>query len=157
MTFDASSFLNQTVEGAMSTRLSPVPEGEYMARIGTEENSVEVESVQGKKDPTKTFIRLTLQWEILDDNLKQTLGRETIRVRDQFLLDVDPVTGLLSTDKEKNVALGRRREALGLNDGTFNLGQLRGAGPVMIQVKHTPNEKDPESPYAEVYRVAKLG
>ena len=152
--FDAEAFLNQTVDGPMATYLPPPPEGEYLARIGGEQDDVKIDSVQGKKDPTKTFVRLTLMWDIIDEQLKAALGREKIRVRDGFLLDTE--NGQLKHGPEDNTALGSRRDAVGLNDGTFNINMLRGAGPAMIRLSHRADPSDPQRKYAEVSRVAPL-
>lgn len=157
MTFDASAFLNQTVEGPMATNIAPPPEGEYLARVGAEEDDVKVEAFPGKKDPSKTFYRVTLVWDIIDEALKAKLERDTIRVRDQFFLDVDSTTGVIKTGPDDNVALGQRREALNMNDGTaFALGSLRGKGPAIIRIKHRADENDPQRKYAEIARVVRM-
>ena len=152
--FDVNAFLDQTVEGPMPTRIAPIPEGEYRARVGGELDDVRVEVVNGKKDPTKQYIRLILMWDNIDENLRAHLGRDKIRVRDQFLIDVDQTTGLLKTGKEDNVSLGMRRQALGLNEGTFSLSMFRNAGPAIIKVTQRADGDNPEIKYAEVSRVA---
>lgn len=152
--FDIDAFMNQTVEGPMATYVQPVPEGEYLARVGSEANDVKVEGIQGKKDPTKTYVRLTLFWDIIDEALKATLGRDKIRVRDQFLLDTED--GQIKTGPEDNVSLGQRRAGVGLNDGNFAIGMLRGAGPAMIRITHRADGNDPTRKYAEVSRVAPM-
>lgn len=152
--FDANAFLNQTVDGPMATYLPPPPEGEYLARIGSEPDDVKIDSVPGKKDPSKTYVRLTLMWDIIDEALKATLGRDRIRVRDGFLLDTE--NGQLKSGPDDNTALGSRREAVGLNDGTFNISMLRGAGPAMIRLSHRADPNDPQRKYTEVSRVASL-
>ena len=157
MSFDPAAFMSQTVEGPMATSLPPVPEGEYLARIGDGQDDVKVESIQGKKDPTRTYIRLTLMWDVIDENLKAALGRDKIRVRDQFLIDVDQTTGLLKSGPEDNVSLGQRREALGMNDGAFSIARFRGAGPAIIRVSQRSDANDPSRKYSEVARVVKVG
>lgn len=156
MTFDAEAFLSQSVDGPMSTSLPVVPEGEYRASIGLEADDVKIESVQGKKDPTKTFVRLTLLWKIRNEPINSEMERETLTVRDQFLLDIDEASGQLSTKEGRNVSLGQRRQALGLNDGAFALSNFRGAGPALIRVTHRSNPNDPSIKYAEVSRVVAL-
>lgn len=155
MTFDAEAFLSQSVSGPMSTSLPIVPEGEYRASVGMEADDVKIEMIQGRKDPTKTYPRLTLFWKITGESVNQDLGRDSITVRDQFLLDTDS-SGQLDTAEGRNVSLGQRRAALGLNDGPFALANFRGAGPALIRVTHRSNPNDPSVKYAEVSRVVAL-
>jgi hypothetical protein len=155
MTFNAEDFLSQSVSGPMSTSLPVVPEGEYRATIGMEADDVKIELIQGKKDPTKTYPRLTLLWKITGEGVNQDLARDTITVRDQFLLDTNDA-GQLDTGEGRNVSLGVRRAALGLNDGPFALSNFRGAGPALIRVTHRSNPNDPSIKYAEVARVVAL-
>ena len=145
MSFDAEAFMNATTDTPMATALPVIPEGEYLARVGGEPDDVKLNSIQGKKDPTKTYVQLTLMWDVIDEAVKSALGRNSIKVRDQFFVDFD--NGTLATGPDKNISLGSRRAALGLNDGAFNLNQLRGAGPAMIRVTHTTNNG---STYANV-------
>lgn len=158
MTFDASALLNQAVEGPMATYVAPPPEGEFMARVDDGEDAVKIDQFPGKKDPSKTYTRITLIWDIIDENLKAAMERDKITVRDQFFLDLDPITGQLKAGKEDNVALGQRREALNLNgSGSFSLANLRGAGPCMVKITHRADDRDPQRKYAEIARVVKLG
>lgn len=155
MTFNAEDFLSQSVSGPMSTSLPVVPEGEYRASIGMEADDVKIEMIQGRKDPTKTYPRLTLLWKITNETVNEDLQRQSITVRDQFLLDTDS-NGLLDTAEGRNVSLGQRRQALGLNDGAFALSNFRGAGPALIRVTHRSNPNDPSVKYAEVSRVVAI-
>lgn len=155
MTFNAEDFLSQSVEGANATRREAVPEGEYQAFIGNEADDVSVVMIQGRKDPTKTYPRLTLLWKITGQPINEQMGREVITVRDQFFIDTDE-NGTILTKPDTNVALGARREALGLNDGPFAFSQLRGAGPALLRVTHRSDERDPTVKYAEVSRVVAL-
>ena len=157
MTFDINALMNQSVDGEMATYLPPISEGEALARVGIGDDDVKVESVPGRKDPTKSYLKLTLMWDIIDDAYLALQGRDAARVRDQFFIDVDPATGMLSTDKEKNTALGQRRAALGMNSGSFALSMLRGAGPAMLRIAHRSDANDPERKYAEVRRVVAAG
>jgi hypothetical protein len=156
--FDAASFMEQTYDDANATNFTPVPEGEYQARIGTEENDVSVAAFQGTKDPTKTYIRLTLMWEIIDEALKAQMDRDTVRVRDQFILDIDESTGGLAFGADKNVALGQRREALGLNDPgqPFSFAMFRGAGPAIIRITQRSDKDNPDRKYNDVKSVTAM-
>jgi hypothetical protein len=155
--FNAESFLEQTTGAAMATSMTVCPEGEYLARIGDEPDAVTATSIQGKKDPTKTYVQVTVLWEILDENLKATLKRTSIKVRDRFFVDIDPVTKLLAVGPDVNVTLGARREALGLNsDAPFSIGMMRGKGPAMVKVVNTTDERDKTRKYAEIARATRL-
>lgn len=154
--FDPEALLNVQTDYIMPTFLPPVPEGEYSARIGDGPDDVTVESFKGKKDPTKTYYQATLQWYILDEGVKQQLGRESVRVRQRFFIDLDPATGAFLEGQDKNVALGAAREAVGLNQGAFSLAMFKGQGPALIRVTQRADEKDPKIKYAEVSRVVKL-
>ena len=91
-------------------------------------------------------------------DMVKLLQRDKIRVRDQFFLDIDPITGQLKNGPEDNVSLGQRREALGLNGvGAFSPSMLRGAGPAMVKIVHRPDDRDPTRKYAEIGRCARLG
>lgn len=153
MQFNAEDFLNQTTEAAMQDKWTEVPEGEYLASIGDGPNDLSVESIQGKKDPSKSYPRLTLFYSIIDEVLKKKLGKESIRVRQQFLLDMDD-TGRLAFGVDQNVRLGQIRAATGLNTPgqAFSLGMLKGRGPVRIKVKQ--RTADDGQKYSEVTAVA---
>lgn len=156
MTFNADEFLSQTTDAAMQDKMVLVPEGEFIAAIGDGPNDLNAETFQGTKDPTKTFVRLTIFWNILDEQVKKTLGRESVRVRQQFILDMED--GRLGTGPDQNVRLGAIRTALGLNSPgmAFSIGMLRGKGPARVKVKHRPDEKDNSIKYAEVTRVSPM-
>jgi hypothetical protein len=153
--FDLDAFMSTTIDSPMATYNPPAPEGEVLARVGDAQDDLKVESIQGKKDPTKTYVKITMMWDVIDEAYKLAAGRDKIRVRDSFLLDTE--NGQLKTGPEANVALGSRRAALGLNDGSFNINMLRGAGPAMIRISHRADPNDNSRKYAEVSRVAPLG
>ncbi len=155
MLFNAEDFLNQTTEAAMQDKWTEVPEGEYAASIGDGPNDVTVEGIQGKKDTSKTYPRLTIYYSIIDEVLKQKLGKESIRVRQQFLLDMDD-TGRLAFGVDRNVRLGQVRAATGLNNPgmAFSLGMLKGKGPVRVKVKQ--RTADDGQKYSEVTAVAPM-
>lgn len=136
----------------MQDKWTEVPEGEYLAAIGDGPNDLQVESIQGKKDPTKSYPRLTLFYYIIDEALKAKLQKESIRVRQQFLLDMEE--GRLAFGTDQNVRLGQIRGALGLNapGQAFSLAMLRGRGPVLVKVKQRLG--DDGTKYSEVTAVA---
>lgn len=158
MAIDLSALMTQTVDGPMSTNITPVPEGDYVARIDDSPEWLVLEEFEGKKESTKgkTFVRGTLYWLILDEGLKASMKRDVIRVRDPGFLDFRP-DGSLDNGQDKNVWLGQRRAAFNLNDGQFQISMLKGLGPALIKVKQRADEKNPENKFSEVTRVAPLG
>lgn len=152
MTFDVESFLNQTTTEANSTKLEPVPEGEYVGII----SKVSARQWQNKTDPSKSGVTLDVTWDVDDGALKEKLGRDKITVRQGVMLDLSD-TGGLDTGKGKNVGLGRLREAVGLNDPgrPFAFAMLTGK-PAKIAVKHRIDPNDAEKVYDEVRGVAKI-
>ena len=143
--FDPNNFLNDQVEGAMSTSQAPIPEGEYLAVIDSGDKGVAV------RQTAKGQTILDILWEIQDGNLAEALGRQTVTVRQSIFLDVTP-SGTLDRSKGRNVALGKLRAALNQNDPTrpWSLGNLKGSGPAKIRVTQRPNQDDPDVIYNDV-------
>lgn len=122
MQFDADVFMQTAVTGASSTRVEQPDPGEYTAQV----DKLDFDSFQGKKDPTKTYNKLSVTWEITDESVKATLGRDKVTVRQDMFLDLTE-SGSLDMGKGKNVSLGRLREAVGQNDPS------RPWSPTMLQ------------------------
>lgn len=145
-TFDAEMFLSQSVDGGMSTQVEPCPIGEYTAFI----EDLEVKQFQGKKDPSKVFTTMKVKWAIDDQGVKDTLGRDKVTVPQDIFLDM--TANGLDHSRGRNVTLGRLREALGQNQGTWMLSMLKG-GVAKVKVEH---EIVNNEPFARVTGVAKL-
>ena len=109
MTFDPVTFLNQTYDEVLDTKIIPCPVGEYPAIA----EKVEVKP-WAARDGSSSGLKVEIVWDIQDENAKQLTGRDPVRVRQQQMLDLTD-TGQLDFSKGKNVGLGRIREALGLN------------------------------------------
>ena len=152
MTFDADSFLNSAVSGANSTKVVPCPIGEYPAVI----DKISARQWQSK-DGTKTGVALDVSWSVEDDTAKATTGRDIVNVRQGIMLDLTP-DGAVDTAEGKNVALGRLRAAVGLNDPSveFAFNQLPGR-MAKVKVSQRPDDRDPEIVYAQVDAVTALG
>lgn len=151
--FDPNTFLSQEIVGASETKYTPIPIGEYQSFI----DDVKTEMV---KDNTGAEVPvLILTHAILSEELKKTLGLEKPTVQDRIFLDVDDKTGALLFGANKNVRLGRVREACGLNDPKkkFNFNMLRGCGPLKIMVDHRFSEKNgvKDGPFANITRITK--
>lgn len=148
--FDPSQFLEQQTSEANDTKLVPIPVGEYTAIV----EKVEARQWRKKDDPSVSGVALDNIWEIDDAALKQLLGRDKITVKQGIMLDLTE-TGGLDMGKGKNVALGKLREAVGLNTPgmPFAPSMLVGRA-AKIRVEH---RIDGENIYSEVKAVTKLG
>lgn len=147
--FNPEAFLTQQETGALSTKFEPVPDGEYPAMIGADENSVKARTTASGR------AILDVTWEINDPDLASRLGKDRITIRQSVFLDLTP-QGTLDRAKGKNVQLGRLRDALGQNDPSrpWSPLNLRGAGPAKIRV--TSRSGDDDTIYNDVKGVAKM-
>ena len=148
-TFDLDTFMSTTVEGANETKYTPIPEADYTAFI---EDCAprQVETKNG--DATVLDVTYKL---VNVEQLQQDMGMEELSVRDSIFLDVEP-SGAIAFGKNKNVRLGRLREAVKQNDPkkAWSPMMLKGAGPVLIKVTQKPDTNDPTIVYNRVSKVA---
>lgn len=141
-TFDPNVFLSQEIKGSNEVKYTPVPKGEYKAFI----DDLNMDEYDEKPI-------LVVTYALMDEELKTTLGLEKPTVQDRIFLDME--NGQLAFGANKNVRLGRLREAVGQNNGkSWQFNQLRGAGPVKLLIDHRPGKNDGEV-FANVTRVAK--
>jgi hypothetical protein len=122
MSFDPNAFLNQQFDEANDTKLVPCPTGEYLAVA----DKVEVKQ-WASKDGSSSGLKVEILWDIQDENVKALLGRDSVKVPQQQMLDLTD-TGQLDFGTGKNVGLGRIREALDLNTAgePFAFGMIQG-------------------------------
>jgi hypothetical protein len=161
--FDANAFMQQHVDGPLATEFTLVPPGEYLASIDDfEPDAVEQIDFEYKRGPRAgqpgTMTKLTLPFVINDEKLKAEMERDKVVITKQMILDIED-NGSLAKGKNKNVDLGRIRDALGQNeDDTWSILKLRGAGPVMVRVVHVDFERRDGSKgkRAEIDRVVKI-
>ena len=148
-TFDAAVFEQMVIDQANETKTTPVPVGDYEAMI----DKVRVKSVKlSKGDRAGTEVPiLEVTFHIDDDKVAEQLNRDKVLSRMDIWLDVEG--GALAVGPNKNVRLGRLREAVGMNKPgkSFSFMQLEGAGPVKVQVNHRTVNEDV---YDEVVGVA---
>lgn len=151
--FDPASFLNQTVEGSNDTMAVPIPVGEYQAMI----SKVEPRQWKKKDDPSVSGVALDILWDVQDDGVKQALGRDKLIAKQGVMLDLTDDGQGLDMGKGKNIALGRLREATGLNDASqpFAFSMLLGR-PAKVKIVHRSDPKDASIIYSEVGGVTKL-
>ena len=156
--FDPQAFLNSSVDQPLAEKYEIIPAGDYPAMIDTFDIDSAFENRSGVSAKGNAYdmnifnIPLVLQ----DEELKKKLGRDKVVVRAQCILDIDPNTGQLSTAPGRNVLLGQIRGAVGQNQPGIPFANLAGAGPLMVQIRHRMNPKDPERPFVEVSRAASL-
>ncbi len=148
-TFDPSSFLDVNIQEANSTESTPCPEGEYTAV--SQEPVVRQWTSQ---DGTKSGVAIDLNWEVdatSYPSIKEATGRDKVFVKQGIMLDLNS-NGGIETGKGANVALGRLRQALGLNKPgeSFSFRQL-GGRVAKISVKHRIQG---DATYADVKGVA---
>jgi hypothetical protein len=152
--FNPDQFVQDTIDGQMSTTIELIPAGEYDA-ILTEVGKARRISGTSSSGNEYDFAAIDLFFEINDPVLSEKIGRSTLRVKYGLNLDLDPTTGKLDVRKGKNVALGRLREAAGQNKlgQPWSFNNLLHTGPYVIVVDHVPNKNNPEVIYEQVKRV----
>ncbi|MFQ5742011.1 MAG: hypothetical protein ACE5HV_00300 [Acidobacteriota bacterium] len=140
-TFDADTFMATEVEGAFETKYTPIPTANYTATI----DSVLVRAAGDG-------VVLDVTCLIHDEELAAKLGLERITVRAGIWLDLDPRTGALLFGPNRNIKLGRLREAVGQNGPKpWSFKMLEGAGPLLIAVV-----PDKSGDYNDIKSYAKL-
>jgi hypothetical protein len=141
-TFNADTFLGMETDAPMETHFQPVPEGEYNAMIDT----VVAKEVNDSPVLDVTYI-------LLDEDLKKSMNMDRVSVRQSLFIDVES-DGRIALGPNKNVKLGKLRDALDQNSGTWTPRMLIGAGPLTVKTKNTPDKNDPENVYSNVVRTA---
>lgn len=142
--FDPDQFSQMPIEGANDTVVIPPDEGEYPAIIDKYEFRTIEKTGQLVMDVT---------WSIDDAGQKEKTGREKLTVRQGIFIDRLP-NGSLDMGTGKNVALGRLREALGMNvpGQAFMFSMLPGQAARV----RTKNRKDGDDVFTDVKGVTRL-
>ena len=139
--FNPEEFMQQTVDKPLETEFKLCPAGEYEAAIDdfTAEaiESIDFEYKRGPKaGQPGQMVKFSCPFVINNEGVKAELNREKVVVTKQVILDMDE-NGQLDWGTNKNIELGRIRQAVGQNvEGPWSIGKLRGAGPVMVKVTH---------------------
>lgn len=146
--FDAQSFLSSALTAPSATRRDPLPAGETYGQITKQE------MVTGEKDG-QAWYKLNVTIAIQDQDFLQRASREKASITYGLMLDVTDA-GTLAMGPNKNVGLGRLREATNTNQPGKSLQDMVGQY-VRVQIGHRPDKNDPEVVYDDVKAVAKFG
>ena len=148
--FDPDTFMHQEIESSNETIFTPIAEGDYTVMV----DGLDAKSIV-TKNGLATVLKVTLL--LIDEEVLATIDMDKPTVPLDLFLDLDE-SGSLAMGNNKNVQLGRLREAVGQNiEGTpWAPSQLLGAGPLMAKVGHRWNKETGEGPYAEVKKVTAL-
>lgn len=149
--FDPTALMNENLE-ANATRRDPLPIGETVAQI-SEISFSNGTSGPNSKNPGKPWTRLDLKLEITDpEYLSQVSGQpEKVVTNLGIMLEMD--NGQIAVGPNKNVRLGRLREAAGVNGKPLSMlaGQF-----LRIQIGQKPHPTDPEVVLDEVTGYTKV-
>lgn len=146
--FDPDSFMNETTTESNDTSMAPIPPGEYSAQI----EKVEGRVVNGK-DGERAVLDVT--YSILDEEVKTSLGRTVLTVRQTVWLDLNS-NGKIDAGKGKNIGLGKLRTAAGLNDPGKPFAPPMLVGQVVkVSTGLRADRNDPSIQYADVKSVGK--
>lgn len=150
-TFDPESFLNQESEGAIDTKIIPIPMGDWPAQI----DGIKAREIQSSKTGD-TYLVMDVLWNVMDDKVKEETGMEKPICRQSIFVDLTE-EGAIDMSKGKNRQLGLLREAVKQNkDGKpWNPMKLMGS-TATIKVEHSFDEKDPENIFSNVVKVGAL-
>ncbi len=156
MAFDPNAFM-QAAADPMPTQMEVIREGEFPFVMDGDNKMLipkNLKGVSAKTGNAYDFWQIELVALCQDEGEKQRLGRQKLPVRMRINLDLDPNNGSLVVGTNKNVALGKLREALGQNKPGWSPSALLNAGPFIGKVAHT-NGSD-GSTYADIVRVTKI-
>lgn len=141
-TFNPDSFLATETDEATESKYLPIPEGDYQALI---------DDVSAREAKDSQILDIT--YEILDEEVKKLMDMDKVTVRQTIFLDIE--NGVLALGGNKNVKLGKLREALKQNTAgkPWSPLMMKGQGPVLVKIVQTPDKDDPEVIYSNVSRV----
>lgn len=152
-TFDPTSLLDTEYSDDLNTRLTPVPEGEYYAKL----SKIDVRAISAKDGRP---LRIADVYFIIDDEEVRNstqLKEPQARLRPSVFLDLNP-DGTLQTKEQNpnaNVKLGKLKEALGFKPGRkWSLRMMEGQY-CFVKVRQRTDENDIEVVYSDVVAVSK--
>lgn len=133
--FDPVSLLNENI-AANATKSDPLPIGETTGQI------TEISFSEGvSKKTNQPWNRLDAKIEITDPEYLSGYPGAPEKVVRSLGIMIDMANGAIATGPNKNIRLGRLRDATGTNGKPLNMmiGQY-----IRIQIGHKPNPNDPD-------------
>lgn len=111
--FNPETFMGTTTEQAGDTTYTPPPAKEYERM---QVMKVEGRQITSKKTATfgQTYTMIEVTWELLDDDARKVTANDHPTARQSIFVDT-LASGALDFGKNKNVPLGRLRDAVGQN------------------------------------------
>jgi hypothetical protein len=151
--FDEEAFMSQTTDQEGSTKVIPLPRGDYLATIEA------IKPRPWKSEKTgKSGLSVDVTYAIIDDGnlLEAQIGRPP-KTTQGYFCDLIEGTSQLDFSTGKNVQINRIRDACGQNIAgqAWNLGMLRGAGPISLVIVQDPDKDDPKTIYNRVKAVGR--
>lgn len=146
--FDADAFMNSVTTEDNATRLPLCPPGEYPGQITKVEFKQGV--IKNGERIGEAWYQLALAVETSDPAALDGLDLPKRTVRGSIMLDLTP-TGGIATGDGRNVALGRLREAVGLNQKgePFSPNMLVGRACRFV-VGHRVDDRDASKVYEDI-------
>lgn len=145
-TFDLDQFTSSPV-GAMETDFERIPEGDWRFMIDTNPEMLQPKEIkgEGEKGPYH-FFNLELTCVCQDESVKAKMQRDRVTAVMRVRLDLDLTAAeagklVFEEGKNKNVALGQLRAALGQNTPGWSPKMLLGAGPFLGKVTHQKTDR----------------
>jgi len=137
--FDPVAFMNEQLpENATAT--IPLPEGEVLAQV------TKIDLKTGEKDG-KEWARLDALLEITDPDYLGDYPKKDGKVTRTFGIMLELENGSIATGPNRNVRLGKFREACGVNGKPLSalVGQM-----VMVAIKQKPGYNNPSTTVDEI-------
>ena len=160
---NVNDFINTVHQETIDTARIPIPVGEYVGQIGTDDKALTLE--QGNagpnaKNPGAPWARLDVLINIPDPSgaIKAATGRDPVSTRYGIMLDLT-AAGMPDFTAGKNLNLGRLFKAIGhaVTDkgqiaAPWSFTELPGKG-IKITIAHDPNPNDASAPYERVANI----
>lgn len=137
--FDPVAFMNEQLE-ENATVTVPLPEGEVLAQV------TKIDIKTGEKNGNE-WARLDALLEITDPTYLGDYPAKDGKVTRNFGIMLDLEGGAIATGPNRNVRLGKFREACGVNGKPLAalVGQM-----VMVAIKQKPGYNDPSTTVDEI-------